>query len=429
MVYLAEKNPRFFYTDERFERLQLKFDYSSQLENFSSWWELNSSRFNDFSFRINNQRDLFIDTLQKKGFDEAFATLRLDVYGYYLEYIKQESYLPFSLRFDNRGRLIGDLYTDKPMSDMVDKEEREGAVYQGILDLELKLKQLKEGEFIFRTSPQGWTGKNYQYTETQSQIYWRDGGKIRGLTIRTDTSLDAILNFLKSLDIEINSNLPEKEKLKVITGLNIQFSDFESFLRLFLNYFQKTNRNEAINENRISQMIGNHDLFRFYDEISDIVDWSRDYLMNLLKNSQQQELERGIDFLFGFILMKLTEKEQEKTMINFDPRKQQEFNFYPDTRYLLVYQPNYESLFNSLKMMSGCSGGGNNKSEKLFGVNSWRGSFENNIFGPRGILFEEKSDKYGSLEFECPHCHKKVERPENTLIEKCPKCGGDVKCG
>ncbi|GIW64626.1 MAG: hypothetical protein KatS3mg092_0559 [Patescibacteria group bacterium] len=426
MVYLAEKNPRFFYTDER---LQLKFDYSSQLENFSSWWELNSSRFNDFSFRINNQRDLFIDTLQKKGFDEAFATLRLDVYGYYLEYIKQESYLPFSLRFDNRGRLIGDLYIDKPMSDMVDKEEREGAVYQGILDLELKLKQLKEGEFIFRTSPQGWTGKNYQYTETQSQIYWRDGGKIRGLTIRTDTSLDAILNFLKSLDIEINSNLPEKEKLKVITGLNIQFSDFESFLRLFLNYFQKTNRNEAINENRISQMIGNHDLFRFYDEISDIVDWSRDYLMNLLKNSQQQELERGIDFLFGFILMKLTEKEQEKTMINFDPRKQQEFNFYPDTRYLLVYQPNYESLFNSLKMMSGCSGGGNNKSEKLFGVNSWRGSFENNIFGPRGILFEEKSDKYGSLEFECPHCHKKVERPENTLIEKCPKCGGDVKCG
>lgn len=38
------------------------------------------------------------------------------------------------------------------------------------------------------------------------------------------------------------------------------------------------------------------------------------------------------------------------------------------------------------------------------------------------------SDKYGSREFECPHCHKKVKRPENTLLEKCPHCQQSVRC-
>lgn len=37
-------------------------------------------------------------------------------------------------------------------------------------------------------------------------------------------------------------------------------------------------------------------------------------------------------------------------------------------------------------------------------------------------------DKYGSREFECPHCRKKIRRPENTLLEKCPYCQQNVRC-
>lgn len=44
------------------------------------------------------------------------------------------------------------------------------------------------------------------------------------------------------------------------------------------------------------------------------------------------------------------------------------------------------------------------------------------------FLKKVDSDKYGSREFECPHCHKKVRRPENILLEKCPHCQQSVRC-
>jgi hypothetical protein len=37
-------------------------------------------------------------------------------------------------------------------------------------------------------------------------------------------------------------------------------------------------------------------------------------------------------------------------------------------------------------------------------------------------------DKYGSLEFECPKCHRTNRRPRGKLIPNCLKCGADVRC-
>ncbi len=37
-------------------------------------------------------------------------------------------------------------------------------------------------------------------------------------------------------------------------------------------------------------------------------------------------------------------------------------------------------------------------------------------------------DKYGSLTFECPHCHNTNTRPFGQLISHCQHCGGDVRC-
>lgn len=38
------------------------------------------------------------------------------------------------------------------------------------------------------------------------------------------------------------------------------------------------------------------------------------------------------------------------------------------------------------------------------------------------------SDKYGSLDFDCPHCHRKNTRPRNKLIPNCKHCYKDVSC-
>ncbi len=410
--------------------------YDSQLEFFASWWNENFFRFENFNFRIKNQSNLFLDTLSKNGFNDAFSTLRLDLYGYYLEYVKQESILPFSLKLKD-GKLVGDLYTDKPVTEMVDKEERDGVVYQALIDLEEKLKQLQPGEFIFRVSPAGWTGKNYQYTETQSQLYWQDGDKIRGLTIRTKTAIEDIEKFLGILGICVPKNLDEKEKIKWLTSLNITFSRLNEFITLFSQFFNLSIKDELIISSQILSMIENHNLFRFYDEISDLIDWANVKTKQLADQFldgrlSEEEFKRYLDFLFGFILMKFTEKELKRDNVhlaleNFRQLKEGRLSVSYDTRHPLILNLNYDQIFNHLKSVSGCSGGGN-ENEGLFGENSWRGLFENSIFGPRGLSNSEKTDKYGSLEFECPHCHQKIKRTEDTLIEKCPKCGGDVKC-
>lgn len=38
------------------------------------------------------------------------------------------------------------------------------------------------------------------------------------------------------------------------------------------------------------------------------------------------------------------------------------------------------------------------------------------------------SDKFGSLHFDCPHCHRDNVRPRGKLIEKCKHCDKSVRC-
>ena len=37
-------------------------------------------------------------------------------------------------------------------------------------------------------------------------------------------------------------------------------------------------------------------------------------------------------------------------------------------------------------------------------------------------------DKYGNLQFECPHCHQTNRREHGTLLSNCQHCGRNVKC-
>ena len=54
--------------------------------------------------------------------------------------------------------------------------------------------------------------------------------------------------------------------------------------------------------------------------------------------------------------------------------------------------------------------------------------------GLNGILSESSlningaEDKYGSLQFTCPHCGAINTRPFGQLLSHCQHCGGDVKC-
>ena len=87
-----------------------------------------------------------------------------------------------------------------------------------------------------------------------------------------------------------------------------------------------------------------------------------------------------------------------------------------------MYDPVRRNNFVEEKKMpvSGC-GGSTNGDKDIFG----RSSSLTQILNPR---MASNEDEHGSLEFECPKCHEQVKRPQGKLIDKCPKCGGDVRC-
>lgn len=58
-------------------------------------------------------------------------------------------------------------------------------------------------------------------------------------------------------------------------------------------------------------------------------------------------------------------------------------------------------------------------------------TFSNTILGIARVINisgTSESDQYGSLTFECPHCHRQNKRSAGKLISNCQHCDKDVTC-
>ncbi|MFN4212685.1 MAG: zinc ribbon domain-containing protein [Microgenomates group bacterium] len=381
-----------------------------EYQSFLNWWRVNWQRFENLPFRLNSQVELFIDQWKKEGLDTAFSQLRMDLFGYYLEYIKQEGIIPFSLRVNSSGRVVGEFYGNKPITDIVDPRERDGIVLKTIVDLERRLINLREGEIIFRISPSGWTGLNYDYTETQAQVFWKDKDRFRGLTIRTQINLSEILELLSDLNVAIPSEFDdEKEIIKYITSLNITlpYSSWQFIQFLAEKFANRDHRGENLEE-QIKNWRENDGDFARFDEISGLVGFLEKKVVGLVNSGcSAEEVKEELRSLIGFVLMGMVGDRKDNRGIYHERN-----TFHYDSRFLPAGF--YNKIFDKLMSLPGCAGGGGSV-----------GEFVLTPFGTVGVV---QVDKYGSREFECPHCHKNVVRPKDQLLEKCPHCGGDVSC-
>jgi len=408
--------------------------YEIQLQDFLRWWQIeeNRRRFYNLSFRIKNQVDLFFSTLEKSGFSDAFSQLKMDLYGYYLEYIKQEALLPFTLRFNERGKLIGDFYGDRPMTEITDPNERDGVVTQAMIDLEEKIKNLEDNQLIFRISPSGWTGFSYRYTESQAQIYWREGDKVRGLTVRLEDDLGKIIYFLQKLGIVFPSDLDEKELIKAITGLNLFINETHvSFLYDLANHFRKDHRGRSL-RGSISIWQNTESDFRYYDELVDLISFLKQQLESG-KIKSKEELE----MVLCFVLMVMSGQElqkKEKTsqfVLNSFSVNKASYYLYSNSRYIPLNF--YDKVFDHLRSLPGCAGGGIFGRREGFwsvfeGENSISNPFIFNPFGPQEIRIED-SDTLKCV--TCPFCKKTVDAKiihrDGRVYIRCPQCNAEVE--
>lgn len=75
------------------------------------------------------------------------------------------------------------------------------------------------------------------------------------------------------------------------------------------------------------------------------------------------------------------------------------------------------------KVMAGCGGAVSFKIGENDVMNADSSDVFNSIFSG-----EASSDKFGSLHFDCPHCHKDNTRPRGRLLKSCQHCHKDVQC-
>jgi ssDNA-binding Zn-finger/Zn-ribbon topoisomerase 1 len=359
----------------------------------------------------------------------------MDLYGYYLEYLKQEAILPFTLRFNRNGKLVGDFYGDKPIIEMINQNERDGVVFDAMVDLEEKIKHLGDNEFVFRISPSGWTGLGYNYTESQSQIYWREGDKIRGLTIRLNAGLGKIIDFLETLGI-ISSDfsnylrkLNERESIKEVTSLNLVLNDkLNDFLESLANHFKTDHRGKDLADSILRWQTTEFD-FHQYDELTNLINWLEWRLRE--KGLQSKE---ELEMILGFVLMtmagmEMTKQESDKKVFFDNYHYSSKYPFYSDLQYLPFSF--YDQVFNHLQSLPGCAGGG------IFGREEERdifGIFEKNRFRLNPFGVQEIDDKNSSDSLKCvtcPFCKKivdaKIVHKEDGDYIHCPSCNAEVK--
>lgn len=422
MVYLEALTRRSVLPAEK-ERLLINSLLDQQYQRFLLWWERNSDSFSNLSFDVKKQARQFISDLNHGlDLDTAFLKIRSDLWGYYLEYIKQEAFLPFTNRIEN-GQLVGDFYGEKPIVDLVDEEERDGAVKEAMEDLERQLILLKEEEMIFRVSPMGWTGLGYDYTETQFQLFWKKGNLIRGLTIRTGANLEAIVKMLKDEFQRDLSLLSGEELIKAITKINIT-SPF-SLEDLVEIVSQASGGRDHQGRDLIPQFErwkSNDGSYKTYDQLILLLNFLENRIIDSLNDDRfnQNELEA----LLGFALMIMAEKDkkEKENLLQINYRH----SFSLDTQYSVIDQRRLNQIFSYLMSLPGCAGGG--QSEETYSIFDFN-RFKLTPFGPVDIVLGESKDKESSVLkcVNCPFCHQTVDAKIEKGYIICPSCGAKAK--
>jgi len=422
MVVYLERSERGITKEANLDRSYFDYDY----RQFLPWWEKNKTQFSQLSFNIENQSNQFIDDIRYGfDFDTAFSKIKMDLWGYYLEYIKQQGILPFTNRIKD-GKLVGDFYGDKPIVDLTNSHERDGAVLQGMIDLEKKLLDANIGDVILRISPKGWTGIGYDYTETQMQILWKENKNIvRGLTVRTDLNLPDILNLINSLInnedwIDPLKNKQEIEILKTITSSN--FSLGQKNLADLIELIAQITENKDHQGNdlikQFKQWINTDQNFDSYDQIVNLIDWLKSNLSKIYKENQISSEQ--INSLLAFVLIQLGEKGRKEKKAH---QSTSEFNYliYYDIRYPPPI--NYQDTFNYLLEQPGCAGGG---------ISQKDGMFATIRLTPFGTIKIENNESDRYPDYQCPSCGKTIKgekkgHPEEWHKE-CPHCHTPLNC-
>ena len=410
------------------------------------WYNLTAKKGNQVGFLMERQLDTLTD--ETVPLELRIVRTKQDIIGYCLEYLSSNIVFPVFYKeqeVDGTRRLQETLY-QKFITDLVDPNEREGAVKESLADGEKYLLDRKtaDGSLVVIVSPPGDTGlitdKNEAIIYENAFLFLfqkKDGGSVDACGLCTDMTVDECSELIRRYNgVLLSSSDDGKEYVKQIIKIpakeqkRMTFHDIADSIRevrtnitgnsdyahrkkgacgiLWGEVHEDLDRLEEIEER----------LFTQNEQIKPLFAQLQETILNL--NFYQPDARQKLRELIAATLLRLGEifldEEEINSSVIFDGKRAS----WQDLQYSVPIWQSEDSTLNQrreygwvLQKMAdqpGCAGGG---------------SRESALEGPSIVTY--------SLESRMPQVGKVLAGTEGNLSgqKKCAKCGVNaaVECG
>lgn len=327
--------------------LQKEIDYFDN--NFSreelpqDWYDIN-----DVGFSFQKQMNLLDKTKNPLIWSEQTAR---DLSGFALEYLMRRSVLPFEYEIEGK-ELIDRKYGGRKMLDMVNPNERGGAVFDSLSMAQEHL--LREGTTAIMVSPPGKTnlktddGLEIMYYHTQIFHMRNIGGKVIGNCLRVDFDLEKAKEVIKSLTgKELPKSASSIDCARAVFLSKDENQSPQNLVNILKNIKESKNTfGEQTWEDMEKDLERRELLYEFDDKTKEIINEFKNYAT--FGNHSRLEMQKALAATF----LKISRYFMD------NKRKSFEFNLGGGSKADIFPAMTYGQVVGEVKKIPGCAGGG-----------------------------------------------------------------------
>ncbi len=418
---------------------------SLKLENRTSsqpWYHLTGTGFN-----VQSEVQMLSRGLKEGRLDQAISDARGDLIGFKFEYLAQRSILPNPVEIalsKDRRRLVSAI-SKNPLTDMITRDERQGAVQDAMDSIEKFLLDAPNESMAIMTSAPGKSGltdgngRDIIYSDSQTYMFRKNAdGSLESYTMVTSMSLNenrhllgklrsvsgqSIVNDKKEFQTDYDYASDLVRNVALIDGNQSQL-DFKDIA----NMVEQTRA--EIGGTKVSRIIKNGEGIqsKYFSEIySDL--GRRDQLMKIdstlerLIQSFEQFVRDNLNSLYDPSHSHLIEKRLAITILEMMQQVQGKTDIASPARKETYYHENAKALVAQLATYGGCNGGG----QVGFGLNmpqAMRPVVVNSVLGPRMAMISlfNKEAKWSYHDGNCITCTSEEERQKTKQVGPCSIC-------
>lgn len=223
----------------------------------------------DTEFDTQKQIDRYLQTVsgslpESKAI--ALSQILSDIQAFYFEHLSREPVLfyPQILKVDDK--VVIPNYGGIEMNKWVSKNEREGAVFEGVKNLERILLEKNSG-IVVHISPRGWSGYENDHPETQIGIFNIDNNTVQGMTVRSSLFDGLTKDQIKALVLNpfIVDNIEDFFQNILLDNEFVWYDSVSSKVWILADIFERLDNSKILTPIEIQQILQNFEK-KYWDQ-------------------------------------------------------------------------------------------------------------------------------------------------------------------